>query len=104
MLPENRLLIATEDAQKLGVKDRSIVAVESLDGKTSLKISAQVIPGLRPGVVAMASGFGYTQSGAGAQDVDGVTRKPDKPRAAGINPSLFRSSGDGPMRVTVKSV
>ncbi|MEW6531765.1 MAG: molybdopterin-dependent oxidoreductase [Thermodesulfobacteriota bacterium] len=87
VLPENRLMINPQDARRLGIKDLDRIVIESLDQKTRVQGKAQVTPGIRPGVVAIANGFGYTQSGAQVRTIDGTPSTADKTRAAGINPT-----------------
>lgn len=101
VLPANRAVISNEDARKLGIKDLDRVLLESIDGKTALECTAQVAPGIRPGVVGLAGGFGYTQSGVSAQIINGVRRDADKVRGAGVNPSEFNVQ-TGPIRIKVK--
>jgi hypothetical protein len=62
-----------------------------------------VVPGIRPGVVAFARGFGYRGSGAVSQQINGTATVSDKPRAAGVNPELLMVA-QGPHRVRVKKV
>jgi len=99
--PENRLLINAIDARKLGIRTNDQVVVESRDAKNRKNCRALVIPGIRPGVVALAGGFGYTQAGASAEIIDGVATQADKQRGAGVNPVRF-AEGRGPVRVNVK--
>ena len=87
VLPENRLMINPQDARRLGIMDLDRIVIESLDQKTRVQGKAQVTPGIRPGVVAIANGFGYTQSGAQARTIDGTSSTADRTRAAGINPT-----------------
>lgn len=101
ILPENRLLINTADARKLGIKQGETVTVEMSDGKTGYKCKAQVAPGIRPGVVALARGFGYRQLGASSQEIDKKSLEADKPRGAGVNAADLASSS-GPSWVRVK--
>jgi tetrathionate reductase subunit A len=87
VLPENRLLIGPEDARKRGIADRGEVLIRSVDGKTELKCKAQVLPGIRPGTVALARGFGYTRAGAQPYSVGKIAVEPDPTRGAGVNPA-----------------
>jgi len=103
VLPENRIMINSRDAKKLGIENLADVVVESHDGKTGLRCKAQVVPGIRPGVAALARGFGYTQSGAKAQIVDGRATDSSGPRGAGINPQTLLS-GKGPSKVIIRPV
>ncbi|MBI5571585.1 MAG: molybdopterin-dependent oxidoreductase [Desulfomonile tiedjei] len=92
VLPENRLIINTVDARKLGIKQRDAVTVATVDGKVQVPCRAHVMPGIRPGVVALARGFGYSQAGAAPQDIDGRIAPPDKTPAAGINAAALISA------------
>jgi anaerobic selenocysteine-containing dehydrogenase len=100
VLPENRLAINSQDARKLGIRQNDAIHVESPDGKIVLSCKAQVLPGIRPGVVALARGFGYRQSGVAKQIIDGIATPGDKARGAGVNPAIFASKGA--MRVRVR--
>jgi anaerobic selenocysteine-containing dehydrogenase len=91
VLPENRLMINPQDARRLGIKNLDRITIESLDGKIRVQGKVQVSPGIRPGVVALANGFGYTQSGAQARIVDGTSSGADRTRAAGINPTGLKT-------------
>lgn len=87
ILPENKLLINSTDARKRNIADREEVMLQSLDGKTKLKCKAQVVPGIRPGTVALARGFGYTQAGARPYTIGDATTEPEKARGVGVNPA-----------------
>jgi len=85
VLPENRLIMNTADARKLKIALGEDIIVESIDGKKSHNCKAQPMPGIRPGVVALARGFGHRQSGAASQMINGRSTTPDKTRGAGTN-------------------
>lgn len=93
VLPDNRLLINAADAVKLHISGHDTVQVQSLDGKTGYKTKVLVVPGIRPGVVALARGFGSKQSGASEQLIDGVQVPPDAPRAVGVNTASLLTPG-----------
>ena len=59
------------------------------------------MPGIRPGVVALAKGFGYREAGVARQIVDGTALSEDKTRGAGTNSSMLML-GKAPTRVKVK--
>jgi len=103
VLPENKLLINSSDARNRGIRQGVEVTVRSLDGKTAFKCRAQIMPGIRPGVVALARGFGYRGSGVAPQTVDGISQGPDKTRGAGVNPSDI-SPVDGIVRVKIEKI
>lgn len=92
VLPENRLIMNPADARKLKIAQGEEIIVESIDGKRSHKCKAQPMPGIRPGVVALARGFGYRQSGATSQIINGLSATPDKTRGAGINAAGFATT------------
>jgi anaerobic selenocysteine-containing dehydrogenase len=101
VLPQNALLINKVDADKLALRQGDAIVVESPDGKVRAQCKAQIIAGIRPGVVALARGFGYRQAGAARQLIGNTSSSPDKTRAAGVNAAAF-ASGTGPTRVKVK--
>lgn len=101
VLPENRVLINTADAARLRIHYGDTVTVETSDKKTSVTCKAHVMPGIRPGVVALAGGFGYTQAGAQQYSVDNVSTKANLPRRAGVNPARLKTD-HGPLRVKIK--
>ncbi|MGC8657504.1 MAG: molybdopterin-dependent oxidoreductase [Desulfomonilaceae bacterium] len=98
-LPENRLIISPSDASSRNIKQGDNVFIETLDGKISANIKAMVSPGIKPGVVAMAAGFGYTGSGACSNIIDDLKSSEDVTRSAGVNSSKF--SGPFPPRIKV---
>ena len=61
------------------------------------------MPGIRPGVVALAQGFGYRQAGAIRQIINGASRSADKTRGAGVNVFALASS-TGKTKVKIKKV
>jgi len=87
VLPENRVIINNTDARKLNVHPHDQVIIETLDGKTKLQIKALVAPGIRPGVIAVANGFGYKQAGARPYSVDDKQQTAESALAAGVNPA-----------------
>jgi anaerobic selenocysteine-containing dehydrogenase len=99
--PENRLAINSQDAVKLKLVQGASVSIETPDGKAQLHCKAQIVPGIRPGVVALAKGFGYREAGAARQIIDGTAISADKTRGGGANPSTLML-GKAPARVKVK--
>ncbi len=85
VLPENRLLINFADARKIGIKQGDQVKVENKSLQKTFTLKAVVVPGIRPGVAALARGFGYKQSGASPQVIGGTNVNADETRGAGIN-------------------
>lgn len=85
--PENRLLIATKDAHRLRISQGDKVVLETLDGKHRAECRAHVVPGIRPGVVALARGYGYSQLGSALNTIDNQSLGLDTTRAAGTNSS-----------------
>lgn len=99
--PENRLVVNSQDAARLKVVQGGPVQIETIDGKTRLQCKAQIVPGIRPGVVALAKGFGYREAGVARQIVDGAALSEDKTRGAGANASMLML-GKAPTRVKLK--
>jgi anaerobic selenocysteine-containing dehydrogenase len=93
-------MINSADAARLKIKSRDKIVLESSDGKTRVECTAQVVPGVRPGVVAVAWGFGYTQSGVKPQTIDGVQQDSDKTRGTGINPAWLATQGTLRVKIT----
>ena len=92
-LPENRLIINPIDASRRGLKQGESVVIESGDGSIKSAIRIQIAPGIRPGVVALANGFGQKGSGATPYSIDKSNSYFDKPRSAGVNPADFIEKG-----------
>jgi anaerobic selenocysteine-containing dehydrogenase len=101
VLPQNALLINSADARKLGLRQGDAIMIESSDGKVHAQGKAQILGGIRPGVVALARGFGYRQAGAARQLIGNTAISPDKTRSAGINVAALAWES-GPIRVRVK--
>ncbi|MFH0959028.1 MAG: molybdopterin-dependent oxidoreductase [Pseudomonadota bacterium] len=99
IIPENRLVMNWSDAERRNIRQGDFVNIESPDDKVSFKIRTQLVSGIRPGVVAMAKGFGYRGSGAIASSIDGVSNR-DKTRGAGLNTELM--GGAFPLKVKVQ--
>jgi anaerobic selenocysteine-containing dehydrogenase len=87
IIPENRAMINPEDARKRDIEQGQEIEIKSVDSMITLRTRAQVAPGVRPGVIAIASGFGYDQYGANDQIIDQRLITGRKERAAGVNPS-----------------
>lgn len=101
VMPENRLLMNTEDARRRSITQGAKVRIEVVGGGLSQKCYVNVLPGVRPGVVALAKGYGHTQFGAATNEVDGIPRKSAEPRGTGINTGAFLAdSGIVKVRVT----
>jgi len=103
VLPENRLIMNNVDARKLGIGKHDKVLVQTNDGKAQSECRVHIMPGIRPGVVALAQGFGYRQAGAMRQMIDGTSRSADKTRGAGVNVFGLASS-TGKTTVKIKKV
>ncbi|MEP0806983.1 MAG: molybdopterin-dependent oxidoreductase [Chloroflexota bacterium] len=92
VVPEGYLLINSQDARKLGIKDGDMVRITSSSnpkGVYDLKNGrehpiegkAKVTEGIRPGVVAFPLGFGHWASGSADIEIDGKVVKGDPRRA-----------------------
>jgi len=99
IIPENRLVMNWDDADKRHIRQGDFVTIQSYDGKASFRIRTQLASGIRPGVVAMAKGFGYQGAGAGASLIDGLSNQ-DKTRGAGLNTKILGI--EFPLKVKVK--
>ncbi len=87
IIPDNRAMINPKDAMAKGIKQGDAIEVKALGSSSSFTCKAQIAPGVKPGVIAIASGFGYQQYGAQAQIIQDQPLTPDHPRGAGANPS-----------------
>lgn len=100
VLPENRLIMGSQDAQAKGIHQGDPVTVKSVDGTSAFTSKAQIMPGIRTGVVALAKGFGYREAGVTPQTVDGIPSGKDRTRGAGINPANLSADGAAQVIVT----
>lgn len=89
IMPENRLLINNVDANRLNIAQNQIVKIENRSLKSALNIKVLVLPGIRPGTLAIAKGFGYTQAGVTAFHVNDRQSTVDTTRGAGVNSALL---------------
>ncbi len=101
--PENRLQINNSDAEMLNLKQHAEVVVETLDGKLSVRCKVLVLPGIRPGVVALAKGYGYRESGVRPYLIDQTATEPDQTRGSGVNVARIIGA-QGPRRVRVRKI
>ena len=96
LLPENFILLNSQDALRLGLKNGDLVKVISKtnpEGIWDLKAAGKkpmigrlkVIEGIRPGVTAFALGYGHWAYGSEEIIIDGKKIKPDKRRSTGIH-------------------
>jgi anaerobic selenocysteine-containing dehydrogenase len=92
VMPEGYLLINSQDARKLRIKDGDMVRVSSSsnpegvydlqNGKKHPMVGkAKVTEGIRPGVVAFPFSFGHWASGSEDIEIDGTVVKGDPRRA-----------------------
>ncbi len=96
LLPENFILINTQDAMGIGLKDDNlakVVSASNTDGVWDLK-NGRKIPmigkiktteGIRPGIVAFSLGHGNWATGSSDVVIDGTLIKGDMRRAKGVN-------------------
>lgn len=100
--PENYVQISRQDAQRLGLKNGDMVRVKSQSNPEGVQDlgngqqrfvegKVKTMEGIRPGVVAVSTGYGHWAFGSSDVVVDGVVIKGDSRRATGIhvNP-IFR--------------
>ncbi|MGC8908072.1 MAG: molybdopterin-dependent oxidoreductase [Desulfomonilaceae bacterium] len=94
VMPENRLLMNTEDARRRGVRQGDRIRIKALDGSFSGECRVHIVPGIRPGVAALARGYGHTQFGAPGLNIDNKSLPGDKTRGKGVNAdALLANSG-----------
>jgi len=109
LLPENRVLLNKQDADRLGLRDGDAVKLTSktnpegvweVDGqKRPMVGKVKIVQGIRPGVVGVSFHYGHWAYGASDVVVDNVTVKADPRRGRGLNPNAaMRADG------TIKSV
>lgn len=95
--PENRILINSEDARRLGLKpDQKIrlVSPDNPEGRLQLRDGSNrvldlvarinIVEGMRPGTVAVSWHYGHWAYGSNDVVVDGHTIPGDRRRASGI--------------------
>ncbi len=100
-MPENRLLMNNEDARLRGINQGTRVRLYATDRAFVQDCVAHVIPGIRPGVVALAGGYGHTGFGATRAEVDSAFKQASGPRGKGINSGSFIvESGIARVKVT----
>ena len=92
-LPENRLIINPIDAHLRKIRQGDMVSIESSDGSIKKSVKIQIAPGIKPGVVALAKGFGYKGAGASRYSIEKDLNFFDKTRGAGVNPAEFIGKG-----------
>jgi anaerobic selenocysteine-containing dehydrogenase len=96
VVPEGYLLINSQDARKLHIKDGDMVRVTSSSNpkgeydlqngrKHPIEGKAKVTEGIRPGVVAFPLGFGHWASGSADMEIDGTIVKGDPRRAVPLH-------------------
>ena len=96
VVPEGYVLIHSQDARKLGIKDGDMVRVSSASNpegvwdlqngrKVPIVGKAKVVEGIRPGVVAFPLGFGHWSSGSADLTIDDKVVKGDPRRAVPVH-------------------
>jgi anaerobic selenocysteine-containing dehydrogenase len=96
LLPENHILVNTQDAQRMNLKDDSRVKVVSItnpqgiwDLKNGKRIpmvgKIRITEGIRPGIIAFSLGHGNWTTGSIDMAIDGRLIKGDPRRGKGIN-------------------
>ena len=85
--PANRVEMTEPDARAAGVETGDRVRISSASNPVGVVGVAKVIRGLRPGVVAVALGFGRWEGGARSHLVNGRATAYDPVRGAGVNPA-----------------
>ncbi|MFO0648833.1 MAG: molybdopterin-dependent oxidoreductase [Polyangiales bacterium] len=82
--PKNFVELSEPDARTAGVETGDRVRITSASNPVGVVGFAKVIKGLRPGVVAVSTGFGHWEGGAKAHTVAGRATAFDPSRGAGI--------------------
>lgn len=92
ILPENAVIINAADAAKLGIKTGDKIKLVSATNQQGVVGKAQVLQGIRPGVLAISHHFGHWASGSKPINVDGSNTGSDPRRGAGVsaNPVMRR--------------
>ncbi len=96
--PENYVLMNSEDARKLALKDGDLVKLTSSSNpqgivdlgngeRLEVKGRVKVIEGVRPGVVVISHHYGHWAYGGSDIEVDGETIKGDERRRKGLSPN-----------------
>ena len=94
--PENYVQISRQDAQRLGLKNGDMVRVKSQSNPEGVQDlgnghqrfvegKVKAMEGIRPGVVAVSTGYGHWAYGSNDVEVDGEIIKGDPRRATGIH-------------------
>ena len=78
LMPESYAEINPMDARRLGVKDGDWVLVRSATYPQGLKAPVQIMPGVRPGVVAFPAAFGRWHYNSGEWAINGTTYRGDR--------------------------
>jgi len=102
LLPFNFVLMAAQDAAKLGLKEGDMVRLVSASnhegkfdlgplGQRFVEGKAKIIQGIRPGTISVSLSYGHWNYGAADADVDGVHIAGDRRRGTGLigNPVLL---------------
>jgi anaerobic selenocysteine-containing dehydrogenase len=102
LLPFNSVIIASSDAQKLGLKEGDkvrLVSASNQEGRFDLGSLGQrfvegrlkIVQGIRPGTLTVSLSYGHWNYGAADAIVDGVLISGDKRRGTGLigNPVLL---------------
>lgn len=95
VLPENYILINSQDAKKFGLRNESLVKIVSAtnpDGiwdlgfeKKPMIGKIRVTEGMKPGVISFCLGFGHWAYGSREITVDGIKLPVDSRRGKGIH-------------------
>ena len=96
LLPENFILINSQDAANLGLSDGArvkVISASNLSGEWDLKNGRRnpmigkikITEGIRPGVIAFSLGHGNWANGANDMVVDRKLIKGDKRRGKGVH-------------------
>ncbi len=100
VLPRNALLISSADAEKLGLRQGDAIAIESPDGKISVKRQGANPRRNKAWRGGACTGVRLQAAGAVRQVIGSTAMTPDKTRSAGVNEAAFaqRRSQQGEVR------
>lgn len=86
--PENFIEMSAEDAAARGIRTGDLVRVRSGSSPRMVVGRAQVLEGMRPGVVAMAHSFGHWEMSSRDHVVNGTPTGYDPARGRGVQANL----------------
>jgi len=83
----NPAMVSPQTAVAWGVRQNQVVKVNV--GEQSVRVPIHLVPGMAPGVVALAYGYGRTEAGR----IGGSRKAANRAPAVGVNVNLLRGAG-----------